>query len=73
MEIKVPENFPDEEDEEWEDIEGDDLQTEHNDPDPGSVFHETVSPSFISRLASLFSSSDNKEPHLKVVEHYQAY
>ena len=80
MEIQVPENFPDEDDEEWEDTEGDNVQTEHDDPDPGSASHEnpdlgsasheTASLTFISRLASLFSSSDNRESRLKVVDHY---
>ena len=74
MEIKVPENFSDDDDEEWEDTEaGDGGQTEHDDPDPRLATHETPSPTFISRLASLFSSSDNRESHLKVVKHYQAY
>ena len=44
MEIKVPENFPDEDDEEWEDTEGDDVQAEHTDPDPGSASHENPDP-----------------------------
>ena len=73
MEIKVPENFSDEDDEEWEDTEGDGGQTEHDDLDQRLASHETPSPTFISRLASLFSSSDNRESHLKVVKHYQAY
>ena len=73
MEIQVPENFPDEDDEELEDTEGDNVQTEHDDPDPGSASQETASPTFISRLASLFSSSDNRESRLKVVIHYQEY
>ena len=73
MEIKVPENFPDEDDEEWEDTEGDDVQTEHdNDPEPRSASHKT-SPTFISRLASLFSTGDSRETRLKVVVHNQAY
>ena len=81
MEIQVPENFPDEDDEEWEDTEGENVQAEHDDPDPGSASHEnpdlgsasheTASLTFISRLASLFSSSDNRESRLKVVDHYQ--
>ena len=76
MEIQVPENFPDEDDEELEDTEGDNVQTEHDDPDPGSASHKhldpgSASPNFISRLASLFSSSDNRESRLKVVDHYQ--
>ena len=76
MEIQVPENFPDEDDEEWEDTEGENVQTEHDDPDPGSASHKhldpgSASPNFISRLASLFSSSDNRESRLKVVDHYQ--
>ena len=67
MEIKVPENFSDDDDEEWEDTEaGDGGQTEHDDLDQGLASHETPSPTFISRLASLFSSSDNRESHLKV-------
>ena len=73
MEIQVPENFPDEDDEEWEDTEGENVQAEHDDPDPGSASQETASPTFISRLASLFSSSDNRESRLKVVVHYQEY
>ena len=70
MEIQVPENFPDEDDEEWEDTEGENVQAEHDDPDPGSASQETASLTFISRLASLFSSSDNRESRLKVVDHY---
>ena len=78
MEIQVPENFPDEDDEEWEDTEGDNVQTEHDDPDPGSASHKhldpgSASPNFISRLASLFSTGDSTEPRLKVVVHNQAY
>ena len=73
MEIKVPENFPDEDDEEWEDTEGDDVQTEHDDdPEPRSASHKT-SPTFISRLASLFSTGDSRETRLKVVVHNQAH
>ena len=68
MEIQVPEDFPDEDDEEWEDTEGVDVQTEHDNPDPGSATTETPSPTFMSRLASFFSSS---EPCPKVIEHYQ--
>ena len=59
MEIQVPENFPDEDDEEWEDTEGDDVQTDHEDPDATSTTTETHSPTFISRLASFFSSSES--------------
>ena len=78
MEIQVPENFPDEDDEELEDTEGDNVQTEHDDPDPGSASHKhldpgSASPNFISRLASLFSTGDSREPRLKVVVHNQAY
>ena len=73
MEIQVPENFPDEDDEEWEDTEGDDVQAEHTDPDPGPASHETDSPTFISRIASLFSSNDNRKSRLQVIEHYQEY
>ena len=63
MEIQVPENFPDEDDEEAEDAERDDVQTEHDNPDPGFAASETPSPTFMSRLASFFSSS---EPYTEV-------
>ena len=68
MEINVPENFPDE-DEELEETEGDG-QPEDDDPDRSSVVPETSSsPTLISRLANLFSSSDDGEHRIKVKWH----
>ena len=68
MEINVPENFPDE-DEELEETEGDG-QPEDDDPDYSSAVPETSSsPTLISRLANLFSSSDDGEHRIKVEWH----
>ena len=68
MEINVPENFPDE-DEELEETEGDG-QPEDDDPDRSSVVPETSSsPTLISRLANLFSSSDDGKHRIKVRRH----
>ena len=73
MEIQVPENFPDDEDEgEMEDTQ-DVGQKEHgDDPDPRLATCEAPSspPTFISQLASLFSSSDKGESRLKVNTHF---
>ena len=70
MEIQVPENFPDEEDdEEMEDTQGDDGQREDgDDPDPRLATREAPSspPTFISRLSNIFSFSDKGESRLKV-------
>lgn len=74
MEIQVPENFPDEDEEEMEDNEGDDdgQKEDGDDRDPRMAAHEAPSspPTFISRLASLFSSSDEGESGLKVNKYY---
>ena len=76
MEIQVPENFPDEEDEEeeMEDTQGDGdgQQEDGDDPDPSLATCEPPSspPTFISRLASIFSSSDKGESRLKVKKYF---
>ena len=67
MEINVPENFSDE-DEELEETEGDG-QPEDDDPDRSLVVPETSSPTLISRLANLFSSSDDGKHRIKVRRH----
>ena len=70
----MPENFPDEDEEEMEDNEGDDdgQKEDGDDRDPRMAVHEAPSspPTFISRLASLFSSSDEGESRLKVNKYF---